>query len=299
MWQFLLHEPRCLLSLLLPKILADQVIECIGQPTRRHYSTKYNDIWALGVILMNLVTGRNPWRNATPDDACFAAYLNDNDFFRQVLPISEGVNDVLKGIFILNPLRRVSLAELRRKIRALDTFFDHENDLSADAHEVASKIPSKSVSINAILSNGEDRRFSIGSLIESVDPEPQSAILGPDVDRRVHSETLVHGQPDTARVSSASDTSFLVIPSSASSGSSGPESKGPITPATHAVDVDPPVDIPDISGQVLGYPAVISDVETVGDLRGVVNVMKPRKPVDIIRSAIQRMKILSKAGLLS
>lgn len=275
------------------------MIECIGQPTRRHYSTRYNDIWALGVILVNLVTGRNPWRSANPDDACFAAYLNDNDFFKQVLPISEGVNDILKGIFILNPIRRVSLPELRRKIRVLDTFFDHEKDLSADAHGLSAKKPSKSVSINAILSGGEDQRFSIGSFVESVDPEPQSAILGSDVDRRVHSETLVHGQPDTARVSSASGSSFLVVPFSASSGSSGPESKGPITPATHAIDVDPPVDIPDISGQVLGYPAVISDVETVGDLKGVLNVMKPRKPVDIIRSAIQRMKILSKAGPVS
>lgn len=248
---------------------------------------------------MNIVTGRNPWRYATSDDACFAAYLNDNDFFKQVLPISEGVNDIFKGIFILNPLRRVSLPELRRKIRALDTFFDYENDLSADADGLASKMPSKSVSVNAILSDGEDRRISIGSLVESVDPEPQSAVLGPDVDRRVHSETLVHGQPDTARVSSAPGSSFLVVPSSASSGSSGPESKGPITPATHAVDVDPPVDIPDISGQVLGYPVVIPDVEAVGNLKGMINFMKPRKPVDIIRSAIQRMKILSKAGPLS
>jgi serine/threonine protein kinase len=37
----------------------------------------FNDIWSLGIILLNLATGRNPWKSATPGDPTFQAYLRD------------------------------------------------------------------------------------------------------------------------------------------------------------------------------------------------------------------------------
>src|SRR6266498_1757715 len=97
---------------------------------RRHYSTSYNDIWALGVILTNMITGRNPWRYATFDDDCFAAYLHDNDFLKHVLPISEGVNNILKDIFILSPSHRISLPKLRERVLSLEVFSVPESGLT-------------------------------------------------------------------------------------------------------------------------------------------------------------------------
>ena len=53
---------------------------------------------------MNIITGRNPWRYATANNECFAVYLQDNNFFCRVLPISDGIIIVLKRIFTINPM---------------------------------------------------------------------------------------------------------------------------------------------------------------------------------------------------
>ncbi|KAI9318147.1 kinase-like domain-containing protein [Dichotomocladium elegans] len=80
------------------------------------YAAGPNDIWALGVVLINLATGRNPWRQASLSDETFCAYLADPDFLLSILPISRELNQILKRIFCINPLHRISLDELRERI---------------------------------------------------------------------------------------------------------------------------------------------------------------------------------------
>ncbi|GAA6019482.1 hypothetical protein JCM11491_000972 [Sporobolomyces phaffii] len=105
--------------------------ECQGGLFQRlgSYSTPHNDIWSLGVILVNLTCGRNPWKQACPSDETFCAYLGNPDFLRSILPISEHTNRILKRIFALNPAVRISLAELRREIMSVKTFVMTEHEL--------------------------------------------------------------------------------------------------------------------------------------------------------------------------
>ncbi|GAA6062187.1 hypothetical protein JCM10212_001351 [Sporobolomyces blumeae] len=105
--------------------------ECQGGLFQRlgSYSTPHNDIWSLGVILVNLTCGRNPWKQACPSDETFCAYLGNPDFLRSILPISEHTNRILKRIFALNPAVRISLAELRHEIMSVKTFTMTEEEL--------------------------------------------------------------------------------------------------------------------------------------------------------------------------
>ncbi|KIY49305.1 Pkinase-domain-containing protein, partial [Fistulina hepatica ATCC 64428] len=49
--------------------------ECIGKDVRvGRYSNRQSDVWSLGVIFINMVTGRNPWGFAETKDECFAEY---------------------------------------------------------------------------------------------------------------------------------------------------------------------------------------------------------------------------------
>lgn len=99
-------------------MLTQTIAECQGGLFQRlgSYSTLHNDVWSLGVILVNLTCGRNPWKQACPSDETFRAYLQNPDFLRSILPISKQCNDLLKRIFALNPAGRISIKELKAEV---------------------------------------------------------------------------------------------------------------------------------------------------------------------------------------
>ncbi|KAI7886853.1 kinase-like domain-containing protein [Mucor mucedo] len=88
------------------------------------YDTKANDVWSLGIILINLVSGRNPWKQANLEDSAFAAYVKQpRKFFRTILPgISKSLDRILIRIFCLDPAKRITLAELRNMILVCRSF---------------------------------------------------------------------------------------------------------------------------------------------------------------------------------
>ncbi|KAF8903373.1 kinase-like domain-containing protein [Gymnopilus junonius] len=100
--------------------------ECQGgefAPTG-HYSPMFNDIWSLGIILLNLATGRNPWKSATPNDPTFQAYLRDPmGFLPSVLPISPEINEILVRMLEVDWRERSTLREVRYAIEEATTFY--------------------------------------------------------------------------------------------------------------------------------------------------------------------------------
>jgi serine/threonine protein kinase len=80
------------------------------------YASEPNDVWSLGVILVNLTCGRNPWKRAAMDDSTFRAFMRNRNFLQTILPISDGLNAILQRIFEVDPKQRVSLCELRKLI---------------------------------------------------------------------------------------------------------------------------------------------------------------------------------------
>ncbi|TIB07558.1 hypothetical protein E3P92_04006 [Wallemia ichthyophaga] len=98
--------------------------DCHGALTHRKvpYCTKRNDIWSLGVILVNLTCGRNPWKEASLTDETFSAYLREPDFLKTILPISDLTNYILKRIFTIDPIQRCSLDELKQRVMQVEKF---------------------------------------------------------------------------------------------------------------------------------------------------------------------------------
>ncbi|KAI0689209.1 kinase-like domain-containing protein [Cerioporus squamosus] len=87
------------------------------------YCTRTADIWALGVIFVNMLSGRNPWEKASMSDPDFAQFVDDPDYLYDALPVSEDACDILHDTFTLNPHRRITLRELREAVLNTETFF--------------------------------------------------------------------------------------------------------------------------------------------------------------------------------
>ncbi|KAB8272130.1 kinase-like domain-containing protein [Aspergillus minisclerotigenes] len=80
------------------------------------YESAPNDVWSLGVILVNLTCGRNPWKRASPEDSTFRAYLKDPYFLKSILPLTDEMICILSRIFECDPRKRITIPELRTMI---------------------------------------------------------------------------------------------------------------------------------------------------------------------------------------
>ncbi|KAI8989881.1 Pkinase-domain-containing protein [Trametes punicea] len=100
--------------------------ECLGIFHKKTpYACAPSDVWALGTILCNLITGRNPWHVASPKtDSGFRYYLREGaPWLRQHLSISVAASELLARIFTVDPEARITIPELRQAVLAVDTFF--------------------------------------------------------------------------------------------------------------------------------------------------------------------------------
>ncbi|KAI0650905.1 Pkinase-domain-containing protein [Trametes meyenii] len=103
--------------------------ECLGVFHKKTpYATAPSDVWALGTILCNMVTGRNPWHIASPKaDHGFRYYLQRGaSFLRDQLTISVAASELLARIFTVDPEARITIPELRAAVLAMDSFFPAE-----------------------------------------------------------------------------------------------------------------------------------------------------------------------------
>ncbi|KAM3459554.1 hypothetical protein MY5147_004287 [Beauveria neobassiana] len=97
--------------------------ECLEPATRNpFYMCAPNDVWSLGVILVNLTCGRNPWKQASVQDSTYRAYIRSPGFLKTILPLSDELDNILGRIFHPNPELRITMPELRSRIMACSSF---------------------------------------------------------------------------------------------------------------------------------------------------------------------------------
>lgn len=83
------------------------------------YPKASSDIWALGIIFLNLLFGRNPWKTASiSTDLAYEDYTNDFNSLKTIMPVSDELNIIMSLVFHPDPYRRLSISQFRQKIMA-------------------------------------------------------------------------------------------------------------------------------------------------------------------------------------
>jgi hypothetical protein len=75
-----------------------------------------------------MIANIRPWSLASPDDHYYSNFLVDRTILYDTLLISDAAYALLAKIFSPRPERRPSLAEIRREVLAMDTFFPTDDE---------------------------------------------------------------------------------------------------------------------------------------------------------------------------
>ncbi|KAJ2444417.1 Serine/threonine protein kinase [Coemansia sp. RSA 2440] len=88
------------------------------------YAAAPNDVWALGVILINLTTGRNPWNRAHVSDPLFSRFVSDKSFLCRAIRATPAFEHIICRVLDINSVTRCSLDELYMLVKSCARFVD-------------------------------------------------------------------------------------------------------------------------------------------------------------------------------
>ncbi|KAA1475938.1 kinase-like protein [Dentipellis sp. KUC8613] len=199
-------------------------------------SSRHSDIWALGIILINMLAGRNPWHRASPEDEGFAEFLRNPEVLSYKMPISREANIILRHVLAESPVRRLTLRALRDCIEDVHSFFMTDVELSCasrDAQKCA-----------IVQTGGYLFPPKLAPVPARVAPPPPSPIpsasqMKPIDAEEVFFHAISHSSESSFSVSSASNVSTCSL-----------ESAGPVTPETAPVLGD--ADVSPMGSAVMG-----------------------------------------------
>lgn len=132
------------------------ITECLDEQRKFvPYSPFKADVWALGVVLVNMITRHNPWHLASIKDPLYNEYLRSPSSLALMLKISPATLTILKRVFIPHGLR-ITIPELRKRIEAVDSFYPESEggpEATPRIHKVAASRASSHHSIRVVVIN--------------------------------------------------------------------------------------------------------------------------------------------------
>ncbi|KAH3666760.1 hypothetical protein OGAPHI_003209 [Ogataea philodendri] len=120
--------------------------------------TSAGDVWSLAIILINLISIRNPWLKASLQDPTFKAFIKDPAVLLRILPISHEVYHILCKYLTVNPWERGNLFDLRQEVLDCRKLAEHgplsvDSRISpADYHLYACQVPVDHVHLDKVRS---------------------------------------------------------------------------------------------------------------------------------------------------
>ena len=99
-------------------------------------------MWALGLILLNMISGGVPWHRASPTSDTYSEFVDDPNYLLKCIPLSVGANRIIRRMLRANPLIRARPRDISAMIRELDSFWRPHNSPVPSDWETLSKMRS-------------------------------------------------------------------------------------------------------------------------------------------------------------
>ncbi|OLY83287.1 Negative regulator of sexual conjugation and meiosis [Smittium mucronatum] len=87
------------------------------------YCPAFADVWSLGIILINLCFGRNPWKTATLDDPTFSEFVKNPRVLFYLFDLSTDGYNLIMSMLQLDPSKRISPSNLLTLLSSTDKIF--------------------------------------------------------------------------------------------------------------------------------------------------------------------------------
>lgn len=96
------------------------------------YDAAASDIWSLGILLLALMFGRNPWQEASSADSAYTEFKRNPAMLKEQLfpELSFGTYQLLVSVLASDGADRPSIAQMKEQFLALDRIYDDEDDVS-------------------------------------------------------------------------------------------------------------------------------------------------------------------------
>ncbi len=94
-----------------------------------------SDVWALGIVLLGMLSGCVPWPSASPYEPGYADFVRDPHHLLDRFPITPGLNRILRRMLRVNPAIRMRLPEVREAIAGLEALLRDVPEKEADIGE--------------------------------------------------------------------------------------------------------------------------------------------------------------------
>lgn len=109
--------------------------ECLGSANQGPYLSSANDVWSLAIILINLLTGKNPWVSPDTSDKHYRTHMGRQygmDSFRSQFNFSDQFCRVLRTVFCSSSSDRPTAQVFLDQVLGVSSVF-HQNGYFADS----------------------------------------------------------------------------------------------------------------------------------------------------------------------
>ncbi|KAL9559735.1 hypothetical protein PS6_000605 [Mucor atramentarius] len=107
------------------------------------YDAAASDSWSLGVLLLALMFGRNPWQEASSADPAFSEFKRVPSMLKEQLfpELSTATYRLLESILAIDGADRPSVSEIKEQFLAIDRLYvDEEDDYYVDDNKKESPV---------------------------------------------------------------------------------------------------------------------------------------------------------------